>query len=633
MNDPALPRAVGSTRARYALLIGVPVMAAVYAGTQLYFQVDDGWFTAARACRSEVADAQRLDLCMAPAERLRIGWSAGVGLVAVLVGAVLLRVLPARLHGRVGRVRRAGDHWQRAAADAVRSMGGRDVPLVEFASATREAFTVRVRGRTRVVLPNGVLALPAAEANALLRHECAHVVAGDVGRVWLTRGVWWATPVILVLPLVVDLALGLTARDPGADHYLWSAANRDYVIRSVLLMALVWFVSRDVLRSREHEADLLSTRQGGDRAALAALLGRGRDAAVSRVRGLTALHPTSARRLTALDEDGRGGHARGVEGLAFGALAGNVLLVGVYFVAPLFTAVPDPVLAVHLADVAVALVPGALLGYAWGTTVWQAAGVGDDRPWRSRLVAALGLPLGALLGLALALTGGGVPWEGVSAASWWLILPVALVGTAGLCAGASAAHGRHRGGPAPRWTGPLVAVLFIGAITPLQRYVALLGVAGWDVVLEYVLLVPSWVLLAGQFAVAAGIWWWSGGVRLRLLAVTAAAVALVAGPRLWLVGPATLDTVVAQQRVDVLLATAAGLAVALLLVLVRGRVGLGLGIAASWVTTAAVAAVLPLRFDHPGEVLYHYLVPSLSFLAVGLFVLAATTVLVRDRAG
>ncbi|HWO64737.1 MAG TPA: M48 family metalloprotease, partial [Umezawaea sp.] len=631
MSEPGLP---GTTRARYALLIGVPVVAAIFAGNQLYFQLDDGWLTAAQACQARTEGTQPLGrafaLCLAPAERLRVGWSVGAGLVTVLVGAGLLRLLPARMYRRLGRVRSAGERRQLVAAEAVRSMGGRAVPLVEFASAAREAFTVRVRGRTRIVLPNGVLALPAAEANALLRHECAHVVAGDVGRVWLTRGVWWATPAILALPPVVDLALGLLSEDDGVARHLWTSFHRDYAVRSVLLMALVWLVSRGVLRSREHEADLLSTRRVEDRAALAALLGRGRDAAVSRVRELTALHPSFARRLAVLDDRGRGGHARGVEGFAFGALAGNVLLVGSYYLRPLFQGIEDPVLSAALADAAVASLPGVLLGYAWGATVWQAAGVDDGRPWRSRLVDALGLPLGALLGLALALTGDGVPWQEDSAVWWWVVLPIALVGTAGLCAGAAAVH-RQRGGPVPRWTGPLIAVLFIGAISPVQANAALLAVLGWEVFLENVLLVPAWVPLAGQAAVAAGIWWWGRGVRLRLLTVTAVAVALVAGPRLWLVEPATLANVVAQQRVDVLLAATTGLAVAVLLVLVRGRVGLGLGAAASWVTTAAIAVVLPLRFNHPGEVLHHYLVPSLSFLAAGLFVVAAATVLVRDR--
>ncbi len=633
MTESELPRTAGATRARYALLIGVPVVAAIFAGNLLYNQFYHGWVGVVEACLALTAEADPLDnsfgVCVAPVERRRVACSLGAGLLAVLVGAGLLRLLPARMYRRLGRVRPAGERWQRAAAEAVRWMGGRDVPLVEFASAAREAFTVRIRGRIRIVLPNGVLALPEGEANALLRHECAHVVAGDAGRVWLTRGVWWATPAILALPLVVDLALDLLPGDKSTTHHLWNEFNRDYVIRSVLLMALVWFVSRSVLRSREHEADLLSTHPVEYRAALVSLLGRGRDAA-SRARKLLALHPSFDRRLAVLDDRGRGGHARGVEGLAFGALAGNVLMVGAFYIRPLFQGIADPVLSISLSSLAVALIPGALLGYAWGTTVWQAAGVDDQRPWRARLVDALGLPIGALLGLSLALTEDGLPWKDATAAWWWAVLPVALVGTAGLCAGASAVRQRYGGGPVPRWTGPLIAILFIGAITPVPQSAMLLGI-GWDLFLENLLLAPSWVLLAGQFVVAAGIWWWSRGVRLRLLAGTAAAVVVVSGTRLWLVEPATLANVAAQQRVDVLLAASAGLTVAVVLVLRRGRAGLGLGIAASWLTTTATALVLPLRFNHPTEALYYYLVPSLSILAAGLFAVAASTVLARDR--
>ncbi|WP_156893253.1 hypothetical protein [Actinokineospora enzanensis] len=53
-------------------------------------------------------------------------------------------------------------------------MGGKAIPWgVVFASRTREAFTVRIHGRYRVVLPNGIVRLPADQAEDLVRHECA----------------------------------------------------------------------------------------------------------------------------------------------------------------------------------------------------------------------------------------------------------------------------------------------------------------------------------------------------------------------------------------------------------------------------------------------------------------------------
>ncbi|WHT22523.1 M48 family metalloprotease [Crossiella sp. CA-258035] len=625
--------AIGTTRARYALLIAVPIILATYAGSLLH----NGVFrlqrieTLKRCYAEAVASAPadvlargvRLGLCNLPGEVARVSSSAVVGVVVAALGLVLLRRLPVRLYRRTGRVRRAGERWQRAAADAVHSMGGAVVPEVVFASACREAFTVRIGGRPRVVLPNGVLALPADEAEALLRHECAHVVAGDVGRVWLTRGLWWATPAVLVLPLVFAVVLWASGRPFTTD--VWTAFNRDYLIRSVALLALVWLVSRGLLRAREHEADLVSSANSGP-SALRALLSRQRPGRGGRIRELLSLHPSSSRRLAVLDRGRTTEHARGVEGFAFGALATALLLVGALHFNPLFAGIGNPVLSYNLSVLATALLPGVLLGYAWGTTVWQSAD--DRRPWQRRVLDALGLPVGVLVGLLLALTEQGSFWHDEAALETWVVISVVLTGAAALCAAIATLH--RRGGPTA-WIGGLIAVLFTGAVIPAQTAALLLRNGGVEVFTAQLTLSPPWVLLAGQCAAAAVVWWWSRGHRRLLLVVTGVTTAVVVAARLLLAEPLSQANAYDQSQTEVLIAAGAGVVVVLPLVALRGRTGLALGIAASWTTTLLICAALITRYEQPLEVVYYYAVPSLSLLAAALLVLAVVTIPLRGH--
>ncbi|WP_440899619.1 M48 family metalloprotease, partial [Actinosynnema sp.] len=456
------PREAGAPRARYALLVAVLLTAAVCSGNLIFYTAFGEWFgNALKACVNAGADLPPLERaagfqrCGAPYERARTGFAFLFALLTAALGWVVLRRLPARLHRRAGITRAAGARWQEEAAEAVRALGGRVVPVVEFGSTCREAFTVRAGGRVRIVLPYGVLALPGPEASALLRHECAHVAAGDVDRVWLTRAVWWATPVVLVLPL----------------PRLWSESSfvLDYAIRAALLLALVWVVSRSVLRSREHAADLRSARE--DPTALDALLRRAADPPRSWSRSLAALHPSTRRRLEVLARGEVERHVRAVEGFAFGALAGLVQPLLSHFVQSALL----PSAGLRVTTLVLALVPGVLLGCAWGPAVWRSRTVADVRPGRDRVASALGLPLGVVVGMALSLIGTGTPLVESATAWTWGFTVVMLVGATALCEGAAALWHRRLPGGSPRWVGVLAALLFTGVLEAVFSFRPAIG--------------------------------------------------------------------------------------------------------------------------------------------------------------
>ncbi|QUF04903.1 M48 family metalloprotease [Actinosynnema pretiosum subsp. pretiosum] len=615
------PREAGAPRARYALLVAVLLTAAVYSGNLIFYTAFGEWFgTALKACVNAGADLPPLERaagfqrCGAPYEQARTAFAFLFALLAAALGWVVLRRLPARLHRRAGITRAAGARWQEEAAEAVRSLGGRVVPVVEFGSTCREAFTVRAGGRVRIVLPYGVLALPRPEASALLRHECAHVAAGDVDRVWLTRAVWWATPVVLALPLPwlrTETSFAL-----------------DYAVRAALLLALVWVVSRSVLRSREHAADLLSTRDSTT--GLDALLRRAVDQPRPWFRSLAALHPSTRHRLEVLARGEVERHVRAAEGFAFGALAGLVQPLLSHFVQSALL----PSAGLRVTTLALALVPGVLLGCAWGPTVWRSRTTADVRPVRDRLTSALGLPLGVVVGMALSLIGTGTPLIEPATAWTWGFTVVTLIGATALCEGAAALWHRRRPGGSPRWAGALAALLFTGvleAVFSFRPMIELGGLVGVWLSLTYT---PFLALLAGNLVVAALAWRVAAGSRVRVLLLAVAVTVLAAGPRLALAGEATEENALDHLLLNAVLATAAGLVVFAARVVAAGRAGIAEGVAGAWVTTPLTALALTLEFGQPQHVVWLALKQATAHLALLLLLTAAVAAALtaaRDR--
>ncbi|GAA3868417.1 hypothetical protein GCM10022243_37580 [Saccharothrix violaceirubra] len=616
MNRPRPDAAWG----RYALLILVPVLAACAAGELVYFVLcEEEYGAALKACMAQARAAAPDDVfersrffahCRIPVELGKAGFVVAAGAVAVVGGVVLLRLLPRRLYRRAGRMRVAGERWQSAAAGAVRSLGGSVLPVVMIAADCREAFTVRTGGRVRIVLPRAVVTLPDDQALALLRHECAHVVAGDVRRVWLTRGVWWAAPVLFAAPVAVRV---LEDDDPTPDSGDWVLR----VVCSALLLTLLWVVARSVLRSREHAADLRAAGGAAERAALCGLLARGAgEDRTSGARRWAALHPSIDRRL-AVVEAGVAVPTRWIDGLAIGALATCMMATTTWFLRPVL---PGLELG-GWGSLVAALVPGVVLGVAWGALSWETPAF---LPWWRRMAAVLGLAAGVLVGLLLAPTAltmlvGDLPYF---LNTWWLTALMvagagALTGTLGALIGNAP--------PAARWWASVTAAaVWVGAIAPIDVIATVIGEGGPLVGLAVAADMPSWAMLVGQGSIAVVAIWRCPGRPVAAVVTVGLAAAVVVTSLLStdpLVGELTTERIVT----DCTIAAGAGVAAAVLALVLR--VDFGLAMAAAWGVTVLVAAGLAVVLGFAvDDALRFSLLPALNLLMIGLLALAAVTV-------
>ncbi|WP_410597345.1 M48 family metalloprotease [Amycolatopsis sp. lyj-23] len=608
----------------------------------IFYVVFGQWFgdtlNACGAAAQRLPLLDQLDLwhwfeqCEAPAERVRTGFACIFGLVAFIAGwGLRRRWLPQRLYRRVGRTRVAAARWQDEAAAAVRSMGGRVAPEVVFGSTCREAFTVRIDGRILVVLPYGVLTLPKDEASALLRHECAHVAAGDVDRVWLTQAVWWATPVVMVLPFLAEVGRVVIAQGKTFADLVFTAYNLEYTIRSAALLALVWLVARSVLRAREHQADLLSSQDSSD--ALKALLGRGQQTPRTLLTAFRAIHPPLQQRLDVLERRGVERHTRVAEGFAFGALIGIVQPVLWFFVESLIIPLAD----LSVSTLAAALVPGVLLGGAWGMTAWYAHTADDARSALARTVSALGLPLGVVLGLALSLTGDGSSLFETKTLLQWGFAAVALIGAASTYGGIAALWHRYRPDTSPWWAVLVAVLLFTGAI---ELVIAFNVAIEFDPVVAsggsvgmwlFMTAVPRWGLLVGQCVVAVVVWRTVKGARRRLLLLTVIVSVLIAVPRLLFFVPLTEETKSDYLMFNGVLAAAAGLAVFLVCVAIDGRAGIATGVACAWPAALLTVLALTLKFDHPMAAIWFSVMNAAEILTSSLLMISAVAAVVSVR--
>jgi hypothetical protein len=158
------------------------------------------------------------------------------------------------------------------------------------------------------------------ELRAVLDHELAHLVAGDVDRARLARSIWGVFFVLVAPALVVSVA--------AAGGLAWVAVG----LRLVILLALIHLTYQSLLRAREHEADLLaasaesSARAGPPVPFLAAAL---RSQPPPRWHGLPVAdfllaHPAPARRVAVLAQPRQAARLSVIEFLSIGLAAGVV---------------------------------------------------------------------------------------------------------------------------------------------------------------------------------------------------------------------------------------------------------------------------------------------------------------------
>jgi hypothetical protein len=130
-----------------------------------------------------------------------------------------------------------------------------------------------------------------AQLRAVLRHELAHLRAGDVDRARLARSVWGVFFLFVAPALVASLA--------AQGGLAWAAVG----LRLLVLFVLIHLTYLSLLRTREYEADLMAASSPGmDAGAMAAVLTvqprpRWHGALVPE---LLRAHPMAARRAAAL---------------------------------------------------------------------------------------------------------------------------------------------------------------------------------------------------------------------------------------------------------------------------------------------------------------------------------------------
>ena len=654
------PGVTSSAGARYLLLVAVLLLAGAFAGQIMHNQLlGTSWASAYLRCFDEAVRAvpgqgfpqdfarnTYVQQCTRPVQQRLALVSLSGSFVVLLLGVASLWVLPRRLMRRAGPLVTAPAEWQHRAALAASEMGVRRVPVVVWGSVwLQEAFTAGRPGRTRIVLPRGVRDLPPAQADAILRHELAHVAAGDVTLVWLTRGVWWALAPVLLVPAVT-----IAVRDRSQDHrgplaVLGTSFWGEYGVRALLLLIVAALVSQHVLRSREHEADLRSLR-GRTREPLESLLAGQPSPTLSWMDRARATHPTAARRVAALRQARLPLPVSLLDVTVTGLLSAMVMnavadLAQTGFTGTSLTGGPARLLS--------ALVTGSLLSVGWGIAVWRGTPAdGSAGPFpRGALLA---LAASTAVGLVAQLQSTGVSAEGPSG-RWPLIvtLPLAVAG-AGALSSALARLWVRRGGAAPGsrwgWAGAVGVnlVLFTGALRIAQESAVFLHVTGWRKAVDALALSGMYSASADSTTLGlAGValfalWLALRGDRTlpvpgapasagRYVVWTVAAAAGAAVAARWAYEPVVPQGgSMAATQFDCWAATCAGLATLAALLALKGASGLGDALYAAPLSATLAGAVMWARYltswHHPLQAAALYTTDPLSQLALLLLALA-----------
>ncbi|MFJ5025957.1 M48 family metalloprotease [Streptomyces goshikiensis] len=480
------------TGSRYVLLVGVLLLAGAFAGQIVHNQFFGmSWAKKQQDCSVEAerrypGDALAGGLwqirCAQPAAQRMTAVSLSGSAAVLLISAGGLWVLPRRALRRAGPLKPATAKTQAWADQEVDDLRLRFRPeIAEAKEGWEQPFTAGPPGAPVVVLPAGVDALTPETARAIIRHELAHVAAGDVRLAWLARSALVATVAVLAVPV---LSFVVEMQRDGLD--VWDALVQPmwagYAGRSLLLLAAVFTVSQMVLRSREHEADILSV-SGRSRAGLTAMLAgadrtrRMRGAyqgwwrAPDGPRSVLANHPSPARRIEVLQLS----HPHLRAAWPDAAVTG---LLGALALTPLsrlaVTALPGTPLAPYV-TLAPAFLVGVLMALVWGTQVWQDAMRDPESvPLPARSLAALGA------GTALGILG---RFEDLASPPAWnavAIVPAAVCVAAALTAvlaQASASvvrpsYQRSRSRSLFAVSLAVTAALFVGALRTAQELAA-----------------------------------------------------------------------------------------------------------------------------------------------------------------
>ncbi|GIH02508.1 hypothetical protein Rhe02_05750 [Rhizocola hellebori] len=385
------------TTGRFLLLVAALASAGLLTGSSFYTITHQAEFSAAmKTCLAAIrgpeatsteemlARAALVTECLAPQQRLDAIYSLAGAVAIGVLGLIVMLFVPMVLRRR-RRLRPAGPNMAAAVArvgELAAETGLRRAPTVMVGPmGHRDAFVFGLPGRYQIVLP---MALMVRWRNSelfdpVVRHEIAHLRRHDVLMAWLAASVWLAAPAIFAV-LLVPLMLRLDAS--FILQYSW---------RMGLLIGLVWLVRRQLLRSREHDADLHVARQMRDWRPLWRVLSA--TAAHSQVswRRWISNHPGAAHRQQVLVDPATGPGVSFVDGLVAAFLAGLLF--------PVLVRAVGAVTDFNLAPIVAALATGPLLGLAVGAGLWRQALIdhaAGTRRWPG------GAVIGVVTGLLLA---------------------------------------------------------------------------------------------------------------------------------------------------------------------------------------------------------------------------------------
>lgn len=440
-----------AARSRHMLILLILILAGAWSGQMVSYQIWDGSVSmdSVLECVISIDDppaglteeeqdeqfTKSYSSCIRSKRVKRYGFMIGGAAAVALTGVILAMNLPRRYLRRAGPRRSASNEILAVADEVIFDMKKAHASLpdnirYEFGGARlRAPFTVKSRGETHVVLPRGVTNLSRPELKALLRHELAHVAAGDIVLTWLSAGWWVALLPVLLLPLVVAAAQGgfVSITTPGEFYLSWET----YARQAFVLSALAALTSFALLRSREHDADL--TGCACDRAAMIALLHHPPSSRFIRWRAAVRIHPPPERRREMVARPELWGRALIVD-LAVVAFA-TTLTTGVSVT--LGTQL-ELALSPYYQFGLVSMVQGITLGLAWALPIWRRFWVYQlmtgTRQMGPELVSVFTLALGVLLGLLIAetyqrpamlvaapLTAAGAATISLAVARWWIL--------------------------------------------------------------------------------------------------------------------------------------------------------------------------------------------------------------------
>jgi hypothetical protein len=279
--------------------------------------------------------------------------------------------------------------------------------------------------------------------------------------VWLARSIWRVGYPLLAVATTLMLLL-------AASEYPWDQADlfgggwSQLAWQLVLLWLVVAGLMRATVRSREHEADLMSVRHSDDARQLAAvisLLPSPRHGVWRRIR---ATHPSPARRLAVLGMPQLGLRIGFVDGLAaayLGAFSTPMLLDQVMVIWSPYLDIGEMWLSFggHGSIIATTVPVALMVGYAVGLGLWRTTAVESPAlPSRAPVAPSAGVALGIVAGLLSSFSS--VTFDGLHRETAVYLLVVAAFG-AGTVA-VSAALGRLWAaalGPTGSWRLPLLA--------------------------------------------------------------------------------------------------------------------------------------------------------------------------------